>query len=62
MPLIDSLAVTLKMAEMMVDLKASTGLAPSRRGWSNAAPPRERVKQVLEFYGLGKYLSSQGKS
>ena len=61
-PLIDSLAVTLKMAEMMVDLKASTGLAPSRRGWSNAAPPRERVKQVLEFYGLGKYLSSQGKS
>lgn len=61
-PLIDSLAVTLKVAEMMVDLKASTGLAPSRRGWSNAAPPRERVKQVLDFYGLGKHLSSKGKA
>lgn len=60
-PLIDSLAVTLKMAEMMVDLKASTGLAPSRRGWSNAAPPRERVKAVLDFYGLGRYLTGRGK-
>jgi Asp/Glu/hydantoin racemase len=50
-PLIDSLAVTLKMTEMMVDLKASTGLAPSRRGWRHAAPSRERVDQVLDFYG-----------
>lgn len=60
-PLIDSLAVTLKMAEMMVDLKATTGLSPSRRGWSNAAPPRERVRQVLDFYGLGKYLTGRTK-
>lgn len=60
-PLIDSLAVTLKMAEMMVDLKATTGLTQSRRGWSSAAPPRERVKQVLEFYGLAKYLTGGKK-
>lgn len=56
-PLIDSLAVTLNMAEMMVDLKSRTGLAPSRRGWSNAAPQRERVKTILDFYGLGKHLA-----
>jgi len=61
-PLIDSLGVTLKMAEMRVDLKATSGLAPSRHGWSNAAPPRERVRQVLDFYGLGKHLSSKGKT
>jgi len=56
-PLMDSLAVTLNMAEMMVDLKSRTGLAPSRHGWSNAAPQRERVKKVLDFYGLGKHLT-----
>lgn len=56
-PLIDSLAVTLKMTEMMVDLRASTGLAPSRVGWSNAAPRPERVREVLGFYGLGQHLS-----
>ncbi len=58
-PLIDSLAVTLKMAEMMVDLRASTGLAPSRRGWTHAAPPRERVLAVMDFYGLGRHLSGR---
>lgn len=60
-PLIDSLAVTLKMAEMMVDLKASTGLAPSRQGWTSAAPPRERVLQILDFYGLGQHLTRERK-
>jgi len=60
-PLIDSLAVTLKMAELMVDLKSSTGLSPSRRGWSNAAPSRERVKEVLDFYGLGKHSLMAGR-
>jgi Asp/Glu/hydantoin racemase len=60
-PLIDSLAVTLKMAEMMVDLRVSTGLAPSRRGWESAMPPRERVLQVLDFYGLGRHLTGGAK-
>lgn len=60
-PLMDSLAVTLKMAEMMVDLKASTGLAPSRRGWSNAKPPKDRVKAVLDFYGLGRFLTNENE-
>ena len=60
-PLIDSLGVTLKMAEKMVDLKESSGTAPKRVGWSNAQPPRERVRQVLEFYGLGRYLTKDVK-
>ncbi|MSP97390.1 MAG: racemase [Betaproteobacteria bacterium] len=55
-PLIDSLAETLKNAEMMVDSKASGGVVPERRGWSHEPPPRQRVVQVLDFYGLGKFL------
>ena len=50
-PLLDSLGVTLKMTEMMVDLRGSIGLAPSRRGWRPAAPDRARVEEVLAFYG-----------
>jgi Asp/Glu/hydantoin racemase len=51
-PLIDGLAVTLKMAESLVDLKRSVGLYQSRHGWGGAQPARERVEQVLDFYGL----------
>lgn len=57
-PLIDSLAITMKMAETMVDLKTATGLMPSRHGWFNAAPKRERVQQVLSFYGLDRLAGS----
>jgi Asp/Glu/hydantoin racemase len=55
-PLIDSLAVTLKKAEAMVDSRSSGVPAPVRRGWSDEPPPRERVLQVLDFYGLAKFL------
>ena len=41
-PLIDSLGVTIKMTETFVDLRASTGLAPSRHGLRHAAPRPER--------------------
>lgn len=51
-PLIDSLAVTLKMAELMVDLRQTTGLYQTRQGWANAKPARARVKEVMQFYGL----------
>jgi allantoin racemase len=49
-PVIDCLGVTIKMTEMMVELRASTGLAHSRHGWHNAAPPAARVAQVMDFY------------
>jgi allantoin racemase len=53
-PVMDSFALTLKMAEMMVDLRRLTGVAPSRHGWMNSAPGRERLDQVLAFYGLDR--------
>lgn len=48
-PLLDSLALTLQAAER------STRPA-KRAGWLGAKPPRERVEQVLRFYGLGRFL------
>lgn len=57
-PIMDSLAVTLKCAELAVDLKNLTGLSPCRRGWSQAQPSRQRVKDLLDFYGLKKFLKT----
>jgi hypothetical protein len=52
----DSLGLTLKMTETAVELRRSTGLAASRRDWANAAPPAERVEQVLRYYGLSRFM------
>ena len=56
-PVVDCLGVTLKMTEMMVELKASTGLAHSRHGWHNAAPPAARLAEVMDFYFPGRIFS-----
>lgn len=50
-PIIDGLAVTLKQCEMLVQLRRSIGLSQSRHGWMNAQPDRQRLDQVLAFYG-----------
>lgn len=51
-PILDALAATIKMAEMSAGLRKVTGVAPSRRGYFQAKPPRERVKELLSFYGI----------
>jgi allantoin racemase len=51
-PIVDALGATIKMAESMVDLKRSSGLAPARRGYFTDKPPRERVKELIAFYGM----------
>jgi allantoin racemase len=51
-PIVDALGVTIKMAESMVDLKRSSGLAPARRGYFTDKPPRERVNELIAFYGM----------
>jgi hypothetical protein len=40
------------MAESMVDLRRSSGLAPARTGYFTEKPPRERVKELIEFCGM----------
>lgn len=53
-PVVDALGATVKMAESMVDLRRSSGLAPSRRGYFMDKPPRERVKELLDLYGISR--------
>ena len=53
-PVLDAVAATLKVAEMMVGLRRATGVRPSRRGYFQAAPPRDRVRELLGFYGLAR--------
>jgi Asp/Glu/hydantoin racemase len=53
-PVVDSLAATIKAAEMMVGLRRTTGVSPCRRGYFQAKPSRARVKELLGFYGLDK--------
>ena len=55
-PVVDGLAATIKMAEMMVDLRKNSGLSVSRHGWHNAAPSPKRIGQVLDFYHLGHLM------
>lgn len=50
-PLLDSLALTLQAAEAAVDAPA-----PQSGGWVGDKVPRERLEQVLRFYGLDRFL------
>jgi allantoin racemase len=51
-PVIDSLAATIKMAEISVDLRRTSGFLPCKKGYFSAKPPRERVVELLKFYGI----------
>jgi Asp/Glu/hydantoin racemase len=56
-PIVDGLAVTMKMAETLVDLRRSVGLKQSRHGWMSAAPQAGRVEELLTFYGVDRLLN-----
>lgn len=51
-PVLDSLACWVKQAEMLVDLKRDSGIQRCQRGYFHEPPPRERVRELLGFYGL----------
>ena len=57
-PVIESVAATLKTAEMLVDMKQQLGTWRSTRGYYQAIPPRERVKELAELYGISKLFST----
>lgn len=52
-PVVDAIGATMKMAELQADLKASTGIRPAGGGYYTAQAPRERIEELVEFYGLG---------
>lgn len=49
-PVIDTLAAGVKMAEALVGLRRTSGMEVTRRGYSFRRPPRERVDELLRFY------------
>ena len=53
-PVLDAIAATIKTAEMMVGLRRTTGVRPTRHGYFHAQPPRARVRELLEFYGIAR--------
>lgn len=55
-PLLDGLAATVKMAELLVDLRRHAGVEVSRRTYFTASPPAERVSELTAFYGLDRLI------
>lgn len=53
-PVVDGLAVTMKMAELFVDLKQTVGLWQTRHGWHGARPDPGRLQEMFAFYGLDR--------
>ena len=52
------MAATLKTAEMLVDVKRQLGISRCTRGYYQAMPPRERVKELADLYGVSRLFSS----
>ncbi|WP_185266101.1 aspartate/glutamate racemase family protein [Halopseudomonas xiamenensis] len=55
-PVLDSLGAWIKQAESMVDLQRANGTASCDRNYFSARPDPLRVREILEFYGLGERL------
>jgi len=50
-PVLDSLSCWVKQAEMLVDLKRQSGVERCTRGFFNEPPSRERIDELMAFYG-----------
>lgn len=60
-PLLDGLAATVKMAELLVDLRRHAGVEVSRRTYFTASPPTQRVSELMAFYGLDRLMPRTGE-
>lgn len=58
-PILDGVATTMKAAEMMVDMRRQLGIWRSTRGYYQALPPRARIKEIAEFYGIAKLFEAR---
>jgi len=57
-PILDGIATTLKSAEVMVDLKRQLGITRATQGYYQATPPRERIKELAELYGIARLFDT----
>jgi ABC-type Na+ transport system ATPase subunit NatA len=58
-PVIESVAAVLKTVEMLVEMKQQLGVSRSTQGYWQAIPPRERVKELAQMYGLSKLFPEE---
>jgi allantoin racemase len=58
-PVIESVAAVLKTVEMLVDMKRQLGTWRSTRGYWQAIPPRERVKELADLYGVSGLFEAE---
>lgn len=56
-PVLDSLAASLKFCEARVDLHRQSDLRPSRNGYFHARPPADLVQAALAFYTNAPHLA-----
>jgi Asp/Glu/hydantoin racemase len=57
-PVLDSIGATIKMAETLVDLRRTSGVAASRKGYFRRRPPAQRLEELMRFYGLERHIPS----
>jgi allantoin racemase len=57
-PVIDAIGATMKMAELQADMRAATGIRPAGGGYYTAQAPRDRVEELVRFYGLDRIAES----
>ena len=55
-PLLDGLAVTMKLAEAFADLHKTIGFTQTRHGFFGERPAAARLDEVLGFYGLDRLM------
>jgi len=55
-PILDGLAVTMKLAEAFADLHKTIGFSQSRHGFYGERPADARFDEVLAFYGLDRLI------
>jgi len=55
-PIVDALAVTVRMAEMMAGLRRVAGLEQNRTGYFTERPEPGRVEELVDFYGLRRLV------
>jgi allantoin racemase len=58
-PVMDGISAPLKAAEVMVDMKRELGVTRSTRFYYQAMPPRERIKELSELYGIPRLFSDR---
>ena len=60
-PIVDSFAASLMMAEYLVDVRRKLNISVNRRDYFHTAPSQERMAQLAALYGLEAFVRLRAK-